>query len=82
MQYTYIYGFETDSVKDVLWKGQKFSQDKFVSCKQSPATVTLKGAWHEIFDFRLFSWISFLRALSIQFGPFQIFTKIQGDIWK
>ncbi len=37
----------------------------------------LKGVWHEGFDFRFFSWISFSGPLSISLG---IFTKICGDI--
>jgi hypothetical protein len=44
----------------------------------------LKGVWHEIFDFRFFSWISSARApeYSIPWGSFRIFTKIRGDIQK
>ncbi len=33
---------------------------------------SLKGVWHEIFDFWFFS--------SIPLGPFCIFSKIRGDI--
>jgi hypothetical protein len=40
----------------------------------------LNGAWHEIFDFRFFTQISFPLALSILLGPFWIFTKIRRDI--
>jgi hypothetical protein len=30
--------------------------------------MSLKGVWHEIFDFRFFSWISFLRVPEYPFG--------------
>jgi hypothetical protein len=43
-------------------------------------THYLKGVWHEIFDFRFFSWIIVPRAPSIPMGPFRIFSKIHGDI--
>ncbi len=46
------------------------------------ALSLLKGVWHEILDFRFLSWISFPRPLSIAWGPFRIFTKICGEIWK
>jgi hypothetical protein len=35
----------------------------------------LKGVWHEIFDFRFFSWISFPLGLSILMGPLWIVRK-------
>ncbi len=40
----------------------------------------LKGVWHKIFVFSFFSRISFPWPLSISLRPFQIFTKIRGDI--
>jgi hypothetical protein len=44
----------------------------------------LKGQFHEIFDFRLFSWINFLQALSISLGLFRIFSqlKVANGKWK
>ncbi len=43
--------------------------------------MPLKGVWHEIFNFRFYSWISFPpRPPSIPLGTFWIFSKICGDI--
>ncbi len=47
---------------------------------QSKFKYPLKGVWHEIFAFRFFHKSVSLGALSIQLGPFQIFSKIRGDI--
>ncbi len=41
-----------------------------------------KGVWHMIFAFRFFPWISVPKPLIIPLGPFQIFSKILGDIPK
>ncbi len=41
---------------------------------------SLKGQCHKIFNFWFFSWISSPKLLSIPLGPFQIFSKIRGDI--
>ena len=40
----------------------------------------LKGVWHEIFDFRFFYESESPRPPSIPLGPFQIFSRIRGDI--
>jgi len=41
---------------------------------------TLKGVWHEIFDISFFHKSVSPGPLSIPLGPFQIFSKIRGDI--
>ncbi len=43
-------------------------------------SIFLKGVWHEIFDFRFFSWISVPRAYEYSLGAASIFSKIRGDI--
>ncbi len=40
----------------------------------------LKGAWHEIFDFRFFSWISVPKAPKYSIGAVLNFFEIRGDI--
>ncbi len=40
----------------------------------------LKGVWHEIFSFRIFHESVSPGPLSMPLGPFQIFSKIHGDI--
>jgi len=40
----------------------------------------LKGVWHEIFDFRFFSWISVPQAPKYSIGAILNFFKICGDI--
>ncbi len=42
----------------------------------------LKGVWHEILDFKFFSWICVPQAPSIPLEPFWFFSKIRGDIRK
>ncbi len=39
-----------------------------------------KGTVSRDFQLKVFSWISFSKPLSLQLGPFQIFSKIRGDI--
>ncbi len=50
--------------------------------KKDKEMSQLKGVWHEIFDFRFFSWISVPQApkYSMPLEPFWIFSKIRGDI--
>ncbi len=43
-------------------------------------SMELKGVWHEIFVFRFFHKSVSLGPLNIPIGPFQIFSKIRGDI--
>ncbi len=43
-------------------------------------SLTLKGVWHEIFDFKFFSWISVPQAPKYSIGAFLNFSKIRGDI--
>ncbi len=40
----------------------------------------LKEVWHEIFDFKFFSWISVPQAPKYSIGAFLNFLKIRGDI--
>ncbi len=40
----------------------------------------VKKQCHEIVDFRFFLWISFPQAPEYTIGPFQMFSKIRGDI--
>ncbi len=42
---------------------------------KKPAWVSLKGVWHEIFEFRLFHKSMSPEPMSISLGPFRIFRK-------
>jgi hypothetical protein len=65
----------------VLFSGAwgKMIHEKNLS-KKSRDTVPLKGQCHKIFDFRFFHESVSFKPLSIPLGPFQIFSKIRGDI--
>ncbi len=41
--------------------------------------VSLKGVWHEIFDFSFFSWISVPRAPEYSIRIIRLFSKIRRD---
>ncbi len=68
---------------DAKWRAKKtlFLWKLFNLLKNHNIPHTLKGVWHEIFDFKIFSWISIPQAPKYSIG-FLIFSNIRGDICK
>ncbi len=62
------------------WIRAEILQIRRKSEKYTGIIFYLKGVWHEIFDFRFFSWISVPQAPKYSVGAILNFSKIRGDI--